>query len=583
MPRKSNNYAPVDIPTNVSVSNGYVYYNLTSEWISGKANPDKKRAEHKKRLIGKSVLGNGDWKKDRRMIPNDAYFQLFEKEKLPEPPVRADNISVGVYTAIQKISAGSGLSSILAEVFDEEQAQLILDLAMYMIMQESAVFQHFPHWGRNHALFSESVRSDSYICNFQKNSLSLSKINQFKRLWARKAIDDGKLFFCYDSTNVNSQAEGVFLVQKGHAKDDPALDQVNTDYVVRQRDGLPVTFTTFPGSVVDMAEASEMIGFFGKLLDKETKVSITMICDRGYISEDNVLEMDNAKIGFLLMLRRNMGITQELIIKNESSVKSSVYYIPELDQYGKTVPGRLFDGDTKTRYFHIIWDPVLEAKHRKKLFSDLAGKEKAVEKAIDRKARFTEDELKKFRAWFDLEIEPADPVNVKMRGRGSGREKEVPTYIIKGAAKSHMRIDQDAKQCGYYILVTSRPMTISQVLEAYSKRDCVEKVFMALKSFLGMDKIGVDSDDSIHAKTLIWFVAAILHSLIFNKTAGLRVNDRKSFTVPAIIDLLEEITADKNLVTGKYERRYKPIKKQSRILNAMQLTVKDIDSCIENL
>ena len=482
MPRKSSNYAPVDIPTNVSVSNGYVYYNLTSEWVSGKSDPSKKRAEHKKRLIGKSVLGNGDWKKDRRMIPNDAYFQLFEKDKLPEPPVRADNISVGVYAAIQKLAESSGLSSILADVFGEEPAQLILDLAMYMIMQESAVFQHFPHWGRNHAVFSESVRSDSFICTFQKDSLSLSKINEFKKLWARKAIDDGKLFFCYDSTNVNSQAEGVFLVQKGHAKDDPSLDQVNTDYVVRQRDGLPVTFTTFPGSVVDMAEASEMIEFFGKLVDKETKVSITMICDRGYISEDNVVEMDKAKVGFLLMLRKNMGITQDLIAKNSSSVRSSAYYIPDLDQFGKTVPGKLFDGDTKTRYFHIIWDPVLEAKHRKKLFTDLAAKEKALEKAIDRKTRFTEDELKKYKAWFDLETETTDPINVKMRGRGSGKEKEAPTYIIKAAVKNHMRIDQDEKQCGYYVLVTSRPMTVSQVLEAYSKRDCVEKVFMALKS-----------------------------------------------------------------------------------------------------
>ena len=92
--------------------------------------------------------------------------------------------------------------------------------------------------------------------------------------------------------------------------------------------------------------------------------------------------MDKAKIGFLLMLRKNMGITQDLIAKNASSVRSSAYYIPDLDQFGKTVPGKLFDGDTKTRYFHIIWDPVLEAKHRKKLFTDLAAKEKALEKLI---------------------------------------------------------------------------------------------------------------------------------------------------------------------------------------------------------
>ena len=583
MPRKSSNYAPVVIPTNVSVSNGYVYYNLTSEWVNGKSNPEKKHATHKKQLIGKSVLGNGDWKQDRRMIPNDNYFQLFEKDKLPERPAKADNISVGVYAAVQKLAGSSGLSSILADIFGEEDAQLILDLAMYMIMQESAVFQHYPHWGRNHAVFSETVRSDSYICSFQKESVSLSKINQFKKLWAQKAIDDGKLFFCYDSTNVNSQAEGVFLVQKGHAKDDPSLEQVNTDYVVRQRDGLPVTFTTFPGSVIDMAEASEMISFFGKLLEKETNVSITMICDRGYISEDNVLEMDKASVGFLLMLRRNMGVTQELLNNNVPSVRSSVYYLPEYDQFGKTVPGKLFEGDTKTRYFHIIWNPVLEGKHRKKLFSDLEAKEKAIDKAINRKTRLTEDEIKKYKVWFDLEIEAAGKINMKMRGRGSGKEKETPTFIIKAASKNYARIDHDEKQCGYYILVTSRPMTIPGVLEAYSKRDCVEKVFLALKSFLGMDKIGVDSDDSIHAKSLIWFIAAILHSLIFKETSGLRTNDRKSFTVPAIIDLLEEITADKDLVTGKYIRRYKPIKKQNNILDAMKISIKEIDTIIGDL
>ena len=42
------------------------------------------------------------------MIPNDAYFQLFEKDKLPEPPMKADNISVGVYAAIQKLAESSG-------------------------------------------------------------------------------------------------------------------------------------------------------------------------------------------------------------------------------------------------------------------------------------------------------------------------------------------------------------------------------------------------------------------------------------------------------------------------------------------
>ena len=141
----------------------------------------------------------------------------------------------------------SGLTEELLKVFSEEEAYLMLDLSMFMLSAKSAVFQEYPHWGRSHAIFSESVRSDSYISRFQKGSISLSRINLINELWAKRAIDDGKLYFCYASTNINSQSEGVFLVQKGHAKDDNSLEQVNVDYVVvRQRDGLPVTFRVSP-------------------------------------------------------------------------------------------------------------------------------------------------------------------------------------------------------------------------------------------------------------------------------------------------------------------------------------------------
>lgn len=585
MARNSVKFDPVQIPSNVSVtSKGYVYYNATTEWVVSKSVPKKKYADHSKKLIGKLLQTNADWKQDRRMIPNKTYFMLFEADKLPEQPEKADNISVGVYSAVQKLSETSGLNEVLSKVFEEEDAQLILDLAMYMLIQESAVFQHFPHWCRNHAIFSEIIRSDSYICKFQQNSLSVSKINLFKQLWVNKVIDDGKLYFCYDSSNVNSLAEGVFLVQKEHAKDDSTLDQVNSDYVVRQRDGLPVTFTTFPGSIVDMAEASEMIEFFKKLLEPSRPASkITLICDRGYISEGNVLQMDECGINFLLMLRKNMGITERLMSEYADAVRSSANYIQELDQYGMTVEGSLFGNDRETRYFHIIWNSTLEIKHRKKLFSDIEAMEKRITKSIKRKITYTADELRKFNQWFDLETEEAESVIVKQRGRGAGKETEKTAYKIKSFTRNFEIIDKNLKQCGIYILVTSEPMSLIEALEAYSKRDCVEKVFRALKSFLGMDKLGVDSDDSIHAKTMIWFVAAILHSLIFNNTAKLRLNDRKSFTVPAVIDLLEEISADKDLNTGEYIRRYKPIKKQNSILDCLGLKISQIDECIKNL
>lgn len=50
-----------------------------------------------------------------------------------------------------------------------------------------------------------------------------------------------------------------------------------------------------------------------------------------------------------------------------------------------------------------------------------------------------------------------------------------------------------------------------------------------------------------------------------------------------MVDLLEEIRADKDLLTGTYARRYLPTKLQKRILNLAGVTLEDIDAVIENL
>jgi len=107
---------------------------------------------------------------------------------------------------------------------------------------------------------------------------------------------------------------------------------------------------------------------------------------------------------------------------------------------------------------------------------------------------------------------------------------------------------------------------------------------MALKSFLGMNKIGAQSDEAIIGKSFIWFIAAILHALIFDQTKELRAsNNKKSFTTPAIIDLLEEIKGDRNISTGTYKRRYKTIAKQNKILSALNLSLDTVDEIIADL
>lgn len=249
-----------DVPKGATIrSNGYVYVNTSNFWIT--SDDGKLRyPSHEKKCIG--II------KDRehgKMYPNSSYFKIFKIDALPPPPERCDHIKVGLRALVDVICSDYDLRDLLTDSFGQEEANLILDLAMYMLGSESAVFQHFPAWAREHATYSEQIWSDSAISKFLGEKVTVSKINEFKTQWARKHIGNGRVYFCYDSTNVNSQAEGVVLVEKGHAKDDPSLEQVNMDYVIRQADGIPLTFTAFPGSIVDVAEAPEMIGFWGTL------------------------------------------------------------------------------------------------------------------------------------------------------------------------------------------------------------------------------------------------------------------------------------------------------------------------------
>lgn len=78
-------------------------------------------------------------------------------------------------------------------------------------------------------------------------------------------------------------------------------------------------------------------------------------------------------------------------------------------------------------------------------------------------------------------------------------------------------------------------------------------------------------------------IASIFHAKLFDKTRELRVNNKKDYTFPAIIDQLDMIPADNNLTTGEYGRRYAPTKKQTAILNALGLTYANLDQIIADM
>ncbi len=573
--RSESNLYPIPKGANV-LKSGAVYINDRNYRVEP-TDGRKPYVSHVKLCIGKVS------EKDKSMFyANDNYKKKFLKETLSEPPKKNDSLSVGVYAATVEADKTTGLTETLLESgFKEDEIATLKDLALYMVEAETAVFQHFPAWARNNATFSESIMDDTEISRFLKE-LGFSRIQLFKDNWLKRILRVGdKVFLCYDSTNVNSQAEGVSIVEKGHAKDDSTLDQVNTEYVVRQEDGMPVAYMQYPGSIVDIAEADKMIQYLGSF-NKDVK--IVVVCDRGYISEDNVKSFKAQNLDYLLLVKSNLTVAKEILALHAGEVKD-IYscYIPEVDKFGKTFKVKLFDGSDIESYVHLIFDKKLENEHRNALLNKIRLQRAEIAKAIERKTKFTEDNLKKYYL-FSLEIEPSETIIAPKKGRKGGKVEQ-PSYVIKSFKENDEMIKKEFSYCGFYMLATSDEMTALEAINAYSGRDSVEKVFQYLKSFLGMDKYGVHSEASMVGKTFLWFLASILRSHISHKLSILRADtgDKKSFTTPASLDSLAAIQADKNLSSGKYERRYTLTKTQKQICEALSIEVSSIDEIIDAL
>ena len=581
---------------------GSVYINISNKYVppSEKVNNPGSRGYtgHEGLCIGK--VPDPTASVHKFFYANDKYrkdYLHLDIPPLPDPPRLADSVTVGLHGWIDKASEKAKLTKTLTEIFGSNDAGKILDLAHYMISKESAVMQHYPAWARDNMIFSADVMSDTEIGQFLKKNLTLPKIKRFKSKWAvlNLAETECVVYLCYDSTNVNCQATGVSIVQKGHAKDDPSLPQVNTDYVIRQSDGMPITYLHSPGSVTDIAQAQEMIKFFDEIgRELKKSVRIVLICDRGYISEKNLKLMDQAGIDYMLMLRSTFNLHDKLAdkwIDQINSYENKLETDNNDEKYGVTDTCSVYK-DGKQCVAHVIWSESLYRSKRDAVDRSINEKREYVEKFVTshRADTFTQEEIEKLLPTnlFIVHLEKAGTKEVSHKeGRGRGSHtvtEQINSFKITSFEDNKAAINRERQKSGIYILISSENMTGQQAIDAYAKRDCVEKAFEALKSHLGMDKIGVTTEEAMHGKGLIWFVASILYSIIFTQTDSLRVSDKKHYTVPAMVDALEAIKADKNLDKNVYERRYKITKRQNDILsNWMPTPDEDIDEIIARL
>lgn len=526
----------------------YVYYEYGRVYLKDKKYNTPKRA----------CIGKRDPEHPEFMYPNEKFLRFFPRDLLSierKGSQRSGCLRIGAYLVIRKIISDYQLDVMAAKIIGKD-AGLFLDLAAYSIITEDNAGQYYPDYAYNHALFTDDMRicSDSKVSDFL-GDVTVDQRIQFLNEWNSLRDHREKIYISYDSTNKESQAGDIDLVELGHAKEGVETDIFNYAIAYDRSNREPLFYEAYPGSIVDISQLQYTL--------KKAKgygfEHVGFILDRGYFGKENITFMDENGYDFVIMAKGMKSFVSELVssvrgtFENDRKKSIRAYKVS-----GTTVKGKLYATDTEERWFHIYYDDGKKAAEREKL-----------EEKIDRMGK----KLKECRG------EPIHP-------RGDYLKYFDLIYWHEGQADEVFMaareladvINREIELCGYFVIVTSAKMTAEEALILYKSRDASEKTFRGDKSYLGAHCERVYSNESIDAKIFIGFVATIIRSKLYTllKDETARMEKKQNFmTVPAAIGELEKIEMLR-AADGEYILDYAVTATQKTILKAFDMTADNV-------
>lgn len=539
----------LDFLVNIPISTGkityrtkgdtdYVYYEYKRIYTKGTNITNPKRV----------TIGKRDKDDPSKMLPNENYLKYFPDEEIPEVSDRTKRSSclrIGTWLVIRKIIEEYKFTELLQKYINKRDLGLVLDLAAYSIIAENNAGQYYPDYAYNHPLFSNNmyIYSDSKVSDLLQ-SMTVDMSAGFLNDWNSTRDHREKIYISYDSTNKNCQAGDLEIVEYGHPKVDTGEPIFNYAVAYDTKNKEPLFYEEYSGSINDVSQLEFMIGKAAGYGYKK----VGFILDRGYFSRGNINCMDKNGYNFIIMVKGMNKLVNSLILEVKGSFENKwVKHIDEYDVYGTTIKRKLYETDSKERYFHLYHSIAKEGEERALLAKKLRRMKTLLMQHTNQVAGFAPG----FDHYYRLHYNEQNGVFLFPEDR---------TDVI----------ELENSLSGYFCIITSENMTAKEALNLYKSRDTSEKLFRGDKSYLGDKSLRIYGDSAATSKIFIEFLALIIRNKMYNclKDELMKLDSRPNYmTVPAAIRELEKIEMVR-LTDNKYRLDHAVTATQKTILKA---------------
>lgn len=527
----------------------YILYQYGSEY-----HPDKKYAVPLRTIVGKVSPSD-----PTLMFPNEKFQIYFPDAQIPEElpfAYRSCCLKIGSCVIIQKVLDEYKLIPMLRKRFGNDTG-LMLDLVSYLIIEEENAGQYYPDFAFTHPLLTEkmTIYSDSKVSRLL-GSMTKDQCIGFLDDWNLNRDHKSRIYISYDSTNKNSEAGDIDIVEFGKAKDEKGLPVFNLSIAMDKTNRVPLFYEEYPGSVTDVSQFTFMVD---KVIEYGYR-KIGFILDRGYFSKENIRYIDENDYTFIIMCKGCKALVSSLVLQKRGTFETRrESAIRSYKVYGITVAAKLYEDDIQDRYFHIYYNPSMQAAEREHLEQRIEKLRQFMDKHIGKDEKFGKPYQEYFHIHYDR------------KGHFCGADERTDV------------IERGLQLCGYFCIITSEKMTAAQALVQYKGRDISEKLFRSDKTFIGSKSERVQSSQSMSSKIFIEFVALIVRNRIYNllKEQMIRMDTKQKYmTVLAAIRELEKIEMVRRN-SGVYKLDHAVTKTQKIILSSFGLDEINISKSAE--
>jgi transposase len=310
--------------------------------------------------------------------------------------------------------------------------------------------------------------------------------------------------------------------------------------VLINNEGYPFKWDVFPGNTAEVKTLKQNINACQTRF-KLSGANVTLVFDRGIISDDNAQLIEDAKMKYISALDRNQIAGCGIDLSPFKKI-SSDDFSPKPDGFKKYDDQLYFydHGVIDDKRFIVGFNPTLFAEDRKNrkekigfFETYLKNENKDLKNAQrDRKRQATEsrvlNELKRLKIKKYYEQPILHSIVVKKRLK-NGTEKTIESFRVQVNKKADI-IVADKLLDGVCVFITNHierqgrgfKVSPSKVIGAYRDKTKIEDVFKNVKSFLKIRPFFVNTEKHVKAVYTICILAYFLNKFLANqrKRAG---------------------------------------------------------------